>query len=100
MHASLLGFRVLGCRRLDGEGSGTTSRAWFLLDALLRALYGDRTSCSSLIIYGSCQNYGPFLGALNNRCRIIIGTQKGANNDTYVSSDLPIYLSKYRSMYL
>ena len=26
---------------------------------------------------GSCQNYGPFLGTLNNRCRIIRGTQKG-----------------------
>ena len=26
---------------------------------------------------GSCQNYGPFLGTLDNRCRIIIGTQKG-----------------------
>ena len=26
---------------------------------------------------GSCQNYGPFLGPLNIRCRIIIGTQKG-----------------------
>ena len=26
---------------------------------------------------GSCQNYGPFWGTLNNRCRIIIGTQKG-----------------------
>ena len=25
----------------------------------------------------SCQNDGPFLGPLNNRCRIIIGTQKG-----------------------
>ena len=24
-----------------------------------------------------CQNYGPFLGTLNTRCRIIIGTQKG-----------------------
>ena len=24
-----------------------------------------------------CQNYGPFLGTLNNRCRIILGTQKG-----------------------
>ena len=23
---------------------------------------------------GSCQNYGPFLGTLNSRCRIIIGT--------------------------
>ena len=26
---------------------------------------------------GSCQNYGPFLGTLNNRCRTIIGTQQG-----------------------
>ena len=26
---------------------------------------------------GSCQNYGPFLGTLNIRCRIILGTQKG-----------------------
>ena len=26
---------------------------------------------------GGCQNYGPFLGTLNIRCRIRIGTQKG-----------------------
>ena len=26
---------------------------------------------------GGCQNYGPFLGTLNIRCRIIMGTQKG-----------------------
>ena len=26
---------------------------------------------------GSCQNDGPFLGTLNNRCRIILRTQKG-----------------------
>ena len=26
---------------------------------------------------GGCQNHGPLLGTLNNRCRIIIGTQKG-----------------------
>ena len=26
---------------------------------------------------GSCQNYGPFLGTLNIRCRIIIRTQTG-----------------------
>ena len=29
---------------------------------------------------GSCQNYGPFLVSLNDRCRIIIGTQKGDNH--------------------
>ena len=26
---------------------------------------------------GGCQNYGPFFGTVNIRCRIIIGTQKG-----------------------
>ena len=26
---------------------------------------------------GGCQNYGPFLGTLNNRCRVILGTQEG-----------------------
>ena len=26
---------------------------------------------------GGCQNYGPFLGTLNIRGRIMIGTQKG-----------------------
>ena len=26
---------------------------------------------------GDCHNYGPFLGTLNIRCRMIIGTQKG-----------------------
>ena len=32
----------------------------------------------SLEIYmGGCQNAGPFLGALNIRCRITMGTQKG-----------------------
>ena len=25
-----------------------------------------------------CQNYGPFLGTLNIRCRILVGIQKGA----------------------
>ena len=32
--------------------------------------------------YGCCQNYGTFLGTLNNRCRIIIGTPKGTINLT------------------
>ena len=26
---------------------------------------------------GGCQNYGPFWGTLNIRCRTILGTQKG-----------------------
>ena len=42
----------------------------------------DTTTITSImIIYliyiGGCQNYGPFLGTLNIRCRIIIGIQKG-----------------------
>ncbi len=29
-------------------------------------------------LMGGCQNnYGPFLGTLNSRCRIIVGIQKG-----------------------
>ena len=28
------------------------------------------------VYMGGCQNYGPFLGAINIRCRIIIGTQE------------------------
>ena len=32
---------------------------------------------SLLNAMGGCQNHGPFLGTLNIRCRIIIGTQKG-----------------------
>ena len=37
---------------------------------------------------GSCQNFGPFLGTLNNRCRIIIGTQKGTIILT--TTDMPL----------
>ena len=39
-----------------------------------------QASAYAYIIYtymGGCQNYGPFLGTLNTRCRIIIGFQKG-----------------------
>ena len=32
---------------------------------------------SGVATWGDCQNYGPFLGTLNMRCRIAIGTQKG-----------------------
>ena len=34
---------------------------------------GGRLFCGYV---GSCQNHGPFLGTLNIRCRIIIGTRK------------------------
>ena len=31
--------------------------------------YNSVLDCSAQV--GGCQNYGPFLGTLNNRCRII-----------------------------
>ena len=38
---------------------------------------GTAASSQGKLDGGSCQNYGPFLGTLNTRCRIILGTQKG-----------------------
>ena len=29
------------------------------------------------VYMGGCRNYGPFLGTLNIRCRITIGSKKG-----------------------
>ena len=38
----------------------------------------SRIANTALVFHiGGCQNYAPFLGTLNNRCRIIIGAQKG-----------------------
>ena len=34
-------------------------------------------SLKSLCDMGGCQNYGPFLGTLNIRCRILLRTHKG-----------------------
>ena len=46
---------------------------------------------------GGCQNYGPFLGTLNNRCRIIIiiGTQKGTIilTTTHILSKILTYIA-------
>ena len=39
---------------------------------------------------GGCQNYGPFWGTLNIRCRIVIGTQKGTLILTTTHMDLII----------
>ena len=38
--------------------------------------YASNSAAKSYYM-GGCQNYDPFLGTLNIRCRIIIGTQKG-----------------------
>ena len=39
---------------------------------------------------GGCQNYGPFLGTPNIRCRMILGTQKG----TIILTTSPILVRK------
>ena len=43
---------------------------------------------------GGCQNYGPFLGTLNIRGRIIIGTQKGTIilTTTHIGIRIPHFL--------
>ena len=46
-----------------------------------------------LLYMGGCQNYGPFLGTLNIRCRIIIGTQK----KTIILTTTHIALALFRS---
>ena len=47
---------------------------------------------NTLSLYmGGCQNYGPFLGTLNIRGRIIIGTQKGTIILTTTHIDIYIY---------
>ena len=47
---------------------------------------------------GDYQNYGPFLGTLNIRCRIIIGTQKETiiSTTTHMFSYLYLPLLAYR----
>ena len=37
----------------------------------------DCSSCKAMTGMGDCENYAPFLGSLNIRCRIIIGIQNG-----------------------
>ena len=37
----------------------------------------DSSQHEFLVHLGACQNYGPLLGTLNIRCRIIIRTRKG-----------------------
>ena len=58
---------------------------------------GEATRSSMLFLrvstyMGGCQNYGPFLGTLNIRCRIIIGIQKGTIilTSTHIRGNIPI----------
>ena len=55
-------------------------------------LYSDNGKEHGNYYMGGCQNYGPFLGTLNIRCRITIGTQKG----TIILTTTHIILGLYR----
>ena len=61
------------------------THTWHIVEALQSS-----QSRFEIIEVGGCQNYGPFLGTLNIRCRIITGTQKGTIilTTTQVSADL------------
>ena len=61
-----------GLRTTRGEPGIICTTYWWVV--------GNKGIYIYIYIYvymGGCQNYGPFLGALNIRCRIITGTQKG-----------------------
>ena len=45
---------------------------------------------------GGCQNYGPLLGTLSIRCRIIIGIQKGTIILTTIHIILHLHLKSLR----
>ena len=47
---------------------------------------------------GSCQNYGPFLGTINIRCRIMLRTQKGTPILTTTHMDLWLRVSGFQSL--
>ena len=55
---------------------GPCTQIVYLYFGLKRSPYSVHWA-RSMCYLGGCQNYGPFLGTLNNRCRTIIGTQKG-----------------------
>ena len=48
---------------------------WRTFEAAFQLTCGESVGFSNSQV-GGCQNYGHFLGTLNIKCRIIIGTQK------------------------
>ena len=50
------------------------------MGASKRVLLGNPEVLEGPFYMGGCQNYDPFLGTLNIRCRIIIGIQKRDHN--------------------
>ena len=67
-----------------------------------RLKVGPRGGGYHIYIYvGVCQNYGPFLGTLNIRCRIIIGIPKGTTilTTTHICIYIYIYIYIYVCVY-
>ena len=79
--------------RVQDFGFQEIQGSWFLTLTLaqVQAKSEDKGKEAKQKHVGGCQNYGPFLGTLNNRCRIIIGAQKGTLilTTTHVSLQVP-----------
>ena len=77
------------CQVMCGAGCAVQE---LLTCPLLRNLSSGSSNISINSSYhmGGCQNYGPCLGTLNIRCRIIIRTQKGTIilTTTHISNDI------------
>ena len=70
-----ISFQVGGC-----QNSGPFLGFRVILGLYIRVYIGIMENKMEATIMGYMSyslNYGPFLGTLNTRCRIIIGTQKG-----------------------
>ena len=64
-NASLLNLKWERMKHFGGQRRPSTSSTWVLVEQHVA------------FDMGGCQNYGPFWGTLDIRCRIIIGLQKG-----------------------
>ena len=61
----------------ERSGQQEAAKTWGCFGVGVVGCLANRKMLRAHAQVGGCQNYGPFLGTLNNRCRIIIGTQKG-----------------------
>ena len=88
----------------------------FMLKVAKRPLWlpvkSEQSLCQHCFQMGGCQNYGPLLGPLNTRCRIILRSQTGTINLTSTQMWLatlfcehlpaarpPIFQSYFQSLY-
>ena len=90
-----LGFPLKSfCTEIGGSYVFAESRGSGLYGAGVAEIYEFSDSYIYIYIHiymGGCQNYGPFLGTLNIRGRIIVGTQKG----TIILTTIHIYVRPF-----